>query len=372
MLFLCNRPDQQQYFIGEPAQPLVNGTDPAPSVGGYYVDALQANARSDGYTVCMDLPFQNISLPADSGSQRRLCTVSVLDDRNWGGCVDLVLMQSNWTRDKTYAPTLSVVANTERAVDLVDSEGTYQITSCDGSSGGKCCLEGFIGVKKNGWMSARLRGISGQDACGDLFYWNYQNYQFNAAPYKYATDLYFASLYLSVGYDKFGRQYEVQNMSVVVRNGGSITIINDCLQAPQVLNHLATRYTTLQEGIDLGLIPEPLGYTPFVFDGWLVILLLCFSIFLVYFIGGCVLNRHYGDGYWAHPHVHALMVGLGLARRHRRIVQPKGPDGGAPLKTSSGFIVSLPPDWHSAVDQETGEVYYYNDKTKEVQWARPI
>lgn len=141
-----------------------------------------------------------------------------------------------------------------------------------------------------------------------------------------------------------------------------------------MLNHLATRYTTLQEGIELGLIPEPLGYTPFVFDGWLVILTLCLGLMLVYLVGGCAINRYYGDGYWSHPHVYPVLVGLGLARRHKRVAasKVKGPDGGPPLKTSGGFVVSLPPDWHSAVDQETGEVYYFNDRTKEVQWARPV
>lgn len=352
-LLVCNRPDRQNLFTqlnqGQRVEYLAftNNSDPQPTEGGYRIPALLANAKWDDYTACFDLPdkgFVNSTTPDYAGE--RLCTISLLDERNWGGCIDIAIMDATWGGYVTAAPTLSAVQNAQRVTDLTIAEGTYQISNCDGASGGMCCLEGFIGVKRNGWVSGRIQGTS-PNACGKVNYDGWLVFQTIVFPSKWGTDLYQGNILLDMGQNPFGIDYGIQNISIIIREGGSIELVNVGLTVPYILNHNALRYTSLTEGVGLGIVPEPLGYMPYEMPSSIIIMIVCLGLFCIYFFGGIWFNRFHGDGYWSHPHIYGCLIGFNLAKKRKSRLPDVDPNA---LKTSKGFYVTLPIGWSAAVD----------------------
>jgi len=175
--FLCGRPSQntfQQQVQYLDYIPFVNGTDPAPDESGMQVNAQELNANYQGYTVCVDLPFQNITDGATYNNGENFCTLAVMSYMQggllWGGCLDFQIRQSystgNSSRDerlypaRTLAPTLPVLTDSTLPVNLTASEGVYKIFMCDPTSGGTCCFEGYFGVSADGAVSASFRGTT--------------------------------------------------------------------------------------------------------------------------------------------------------------------------------------------------------------------
>ena len=71
----------------------------------------------------------------------------------WGGCMDFVVRQSYLSNanqtlypNVTLAPTLPVNLDSDIPVNLTEASGVYKIFTCDTTSGGSCCFEGYLGV----------------------------------------------------------------------------------------------------------------------------------------------------------------------------------------------------------------------------------
>lgn len=361
--------------------PLVDGTNPAPEANGFYVDGAKTNANYDGYTLCVDLPPKGITADISENDGRRMCTLAVVEGNTWGNCVDLLLHATGTMEPLTPAPVPSAsqyAAALSVPVALNASEGTYKLNSCFVDTGGKCCLTGFFGVRNNGAVSARFFGNGDFGLCIELVN-GYRDYQTILKPSKQAADVLEGNMYLYMGWDQFGRYVEPQNMSITMRDGGSMYFSNVGLDLPYVADHDITYFASLENGLTLGLIPWPnYSYTPDTTNWDYIVAGIVGGIAVLYLVGGVLLNKA-TTGYCEHPHIHALLVQLGCVRKRRKKVVVDDDDIEKPIQTSkpvskpkSGFSLTLPPNWQSAVDSMSGEVYYFNTQTKETRWERPL
>jgi len=382
-VFRCQRPSQAQDLLGlDPIQLAVDGTDPPPEDNGKYVDARSTNARYDGYVVCAYLPYQAITTDISENDGRRQCTLSIMEGNSWGGCLDLLVYPNaangGTLPELTPAPVPSAseyLQAINSPLNLSAAEGTYRIENCFTDTGGRCCLTGYFGVRNNGAVSARFYGNGGYGLCFELSY-GYRDYQMILKPSKFSNSLYEANFFLYMGYDTFGRAVTTQNMSLTLRDGGSMYITNVGLDIPEVSDHDVTYFASLENGLQLGYIPWP-NYTNSADDTpWTYIIIgIVGGVVLIYLVGGVIYNKC-TTGYCEHPHIHAVLVGLGCVRKRRKKIvyddDEKPAIQSAPIsKPKSGFSLQLPPNWSSAIDPMSGEVYYFNTATKEVKWDRP-
>jgi len=200
----------------------------------------------------------------------------------------------------------------------------------------------------------------------------------------YDADYYTGNLYINIGQDQYGRQYEIQNMSVTIHDSdqtiggtGGISMTNVGLTQPYVSDHSAVYTLPLDQGVALGLVPYPTGVEPVDDTLWIIIAVVAL-VLLTYLVGGCIVSKRRGKG-CQHPHIHALLLGLGIVKYRPSASKMASAAGGdatkivdeAPIKKKAGFSIVLPPNWSSAIDQSSGEVYYYNRVSGDVKWDRP-
>ena len=107
--------------------------------------------NTQGFTLCVDLPKQNLAATVPETDPSRTCTLSVLDQRQWGGCLDIKIGSPPPT-----PPPTPIVPQTFSPA----AAGTYKINSCDAESGGVCCLQGTLGVKDTGQVFGRLSAVT--------------------------------------------------------------------------------------------------------------------------------------------------------------------------------------------------------------------
>lgn len=384
-LFRCGRPANQQDFLQEAPITLSTDSIPAPAPGNMFIDGRMTNALYDGYTVCVDLPPQNIQTSSGIDSGERQCTLAIVEGNNWGGCHDLLLYPNEANGGTqplhTPAPVMSATEYNQAIasnVNLTAAEATYRLENCFTDTGGKCCLIGYFAVRNNGAVSARIRGNPEYNVCFELS-WGNRDYQMILRPSKFSKDLFEANFILYMGYDTFGRKVTDQNMSLTLRDGGSMFISNVGLDVPEVADHDIIRLTTLEDGLAMGLVPWP-NYTnssEWIPWDWIIAGIVGGSV-LIYLLGGVILSKLSG-GPCHHPHIHGILVCLGCVRKRRKknVVNVEDdtekPIQARPVvsKPKSGFSLQLPPDWSSAIDPMSGEVYYFNSKTKQTTWTRP-
>jgi hypothetical protein len=362
-------PNQQQQIRDFPPIAFVDGTDPPPAVGGMQIDAYTTNEVWEGYVVCVKITQQNFTdgngnnLNVPINDVRRFCTLSILDQRNWGGCHDLIIMDEGTINPVVALPKLTPDQLSTAVVHMPEAEATYKIADCDGSSGGKCCLEGYIAIRSDGAVSARLRGTTA--ICNDVYTYGWHDFQSFLRPSPFSLNQSRTNIYFDMGWDQFGILLPRQNISLQVfqsPTGAVLTLSNIGLDIPYIADHNAVRYTSLDQGVGLALVPYPTGVDGIV--AWYVIVGVVGGLLLIYLVGGCIISKYTG-GPCHHPHIHFILVECGCVKRKaRKVVE----DGGAPFK---GFNPKLPANWSSAVDSSTGEVYYFNSLTKEVTWTRP-
>jgi len=125
---------------------LRHNADPKPNDFGVApVDA------SDSSTAGYDLSF--VVPEPGAGADGNLCTVAALDQRNWGGCVDLDISPSVQAPPPTVpgAPALAPTSPPTAGIVVLPSlTGTYALNgneTCDSDSPNCCCLSGSLAVE---------------------------------------------------------------------------------------------------------------------------------------------------------------------------------------------------------------------------------
>eukprot|EP00040_Diaphanoeca_grandis_P038553 m.256740 g.256740 ORF g.256740 m.256740 type:complete len:577 (+) comp34661_c0_seq1:148-1878(+) len=118
---------------------LKDGTAPTPKTDKpNYIDASTGNSVTAGYSLVFDLPTEAIGM----------CTISIVDQRDWGGCVDLMVTEPT-------APTPPPVPTPPPTPFLLMEElvGRYrtspQYDSCLSNFPTCCCVEAKVDVYKN-------------------------------------------------------------------------------------------------------------------------------------------------------------------------------------------------------------------------------
>lgn len=150
--------------------PLETGTMPAPKADKpNYVDASTGNSVATGYTMMFTIP-ENAS---------GLCTFSVLDQRDWGGCHDMMITKAPTPAPtpappptvpgQTPVPTTTTTTTTEAPIMGSDVAGVYAtpVGSCQQSFSTCCCIWGQFNLvhwnesrTSNGMMMGMMAGAT--------------------------------------------------------------------------------------------------------------------------------------------------------------------------------------------------------------------
>jgi hypothetical protein len=238
------------------ALPLKNvaGTSTKIEADGTSVNSAVNTAA--GYTMCVDLPTQNLAASVPDTDPKRQCTMSLLDQRQWGGCIDMKIAgAANAPAPAATAPPTPVKVQTFSAA----AAGTYKVNSCDAESGGVCCLQGTLGVKDTGQVWGTLSVVP-------------QSVFFKTAPKdgEAACPVFAASVNAMLKWDgdaaaTFKAPSEVSSRNAAMaapqpfelmardplKNGLVLTNIN--MDAPVILNAIAVRTGPL----DVATTPPP-------------------------------------------------------------------------------------------------------------------
>ena len=408
-LFLCGQGVYQGQVQVQNAQqvPFVAGTNPPPDPGMMTVSANVSNEGMwNGYTLCVELPFQQVTGSPIQGNLDRTCTLSFTDQRNWGGCLDMVVYDAGEVAVLTGKPTLSPTSPELYApIYIPQAEAMYAISLCDTSSGGPCCLNGYVGVSRYGLASARLVGSSGWSACYNIYSNGWQDYQMVLLRQIFDNDTYQGYFFsarrsplsapasarpdsrraVNAGFDGVNYNYPPDNITltvVVSESAATAFLTNTGVQAPLVADHSLVVFSTLDTGVADNYVPMPTGVDPTP-TPWYIIVGVVLGALTLYLVGGVLLNRYFGEKKWRHPHIHLLLVQCGCVRRDRKLAAGEQPESKGALARSprpalaptharpTGFLVQLPAGWYAAIDTASGEPYYFNATTKEVTWERP-
>lgn len=119
---VCGRPNSDA---------LLRNTTVAPTSSPEVNASTSKTLSAGGYDLWVIIP----QIPTMTNGQ--FCTISVLDKRNWGGCVDVEIVNAG-------APT-PAPANALAGVSLTGSY-SFGTTQCVTSSPGCCCLVGAVNV----------------------------------------------------------------------------------------------------------------------------------------------------------------------------------------------------------------------------------
>jgi hypothetical protein len=127
LAFACGRPDNDGVLRNEQT-PNDLGVATVPA----------ADSSTTGYDLTFTVP------PAEAGVNGQYCTVSALDQRNWGGCVDMMIQAPGVP--PTPAPGPVVLKSMEGSFELLAADSASAQSTCDADSPSCCCLGGSVTV----------------------------------------------------------------------------------------------------------------------------------------------------------------------------------------------------------------------------------
>ena len=351
-------PGRQALFNTLTPLTLLEGTSPAPDADNTHVSSPTGNEVTAGYNLCFNLPNQgldalkNASVPIPADDPRRQCAVSLLDQRNWGTCFDLLLADADGTVPvATLPPERTTENQVSSTVALGNSVGVYKITACDRSSGGKCCMKGHVAISKDGFAVARMEGETLNHCKLLTSSWDYH---FSLKQDKLDPALYTGQFNMDVGFE-FTQTMELNVRDEAAEVGAApiLQVSNVGVEEPDMADVVATQiYTSVAQGVEEGLVPHPDGGAEY----WTTIIVGTSLTFFFLFILFPMLYTHATGGGFRHPWV------CGRDRGGSSSALTKGNTDKAAKPIKKG--------WAEAQDEE-GEIYYYNKKTKEVSWDRP-
>lgn len=375
--FKCGRPAAQSELRLTTTNNVINtNTGPAltaqqcsqigPTAGGTYpIPAPNGNQVTAGYTVQCTLPSQG-SLAGDA----KFCTVSVQDQRGWGGCVDLELQAASapggggggtgtpgsGSGSTTPGGGSSTPPNNQPPEPPLAVIGGSDIQNNGGggpSTGPACCelTQAYFTARPsstlNGANRVQVEGTASGSGCDP------------------ALQIPSNQISLSVTAQLAGAAGESSFSGTTDVSGNPITIGGQAFQLTLVNNELL--FTNIATD------------TPKICDHKMALS-----------VDGVTDSSANGGGGTLEIGIIALFIFLGVAACALIVAAyyfcsdrtPKGgdtatpaanPAAAAPVAVAMPATVSkLKPGWTEAQDQESGQTYYYNSQTKQTTWERHL
>jgi len=218
----CGSTSQNDFKNPANDLPLVAGPNAspiAPATGALPSRVIATDSDRNGYTLC-------VSVPASAPAQAQ-CTLSLLDQRDWGGCIDMRI------RATPPPPTPPPTPHPP----IVFKETVYKVTGGCGECTYDCCPVGHIAVLANGNAAVTFSLSEQGQGAGS----NCDVAKFNAANTAIATTLATeadgvtaSGTFLATLPDG-----ETQEMTVSIR-GEAVEFVNTGTRAPRVCDGTTT------------------------------------------------------------------------------------------------------------------------------------
>ena len=331
---------------------LLEGTSPAELIDGTNkINAATGNSVRPGYKLCVKLPEQTLA-----GEASRQCTLSLLDQRNWGGCLDLTLKEASPTPPPTPAPTQELSAALEAASGVYQTQACVQSDDCKLTT---CCMTANAMSTSSGGMAIKVRASRGCDS--QFNEWNKDPILTMLNP-----DPVFGGKVLSGSFkvrvkSSGNDEAALQPFTIAVTGGDEISILNDAVDTPLICDQAGTYAMNNAQAISAGLFTSAEEEMALDFDGDTGGMG-GFAKFMLVALAGVA--------------VYAGLVAFSIVPKPA-FLESSSAQGGSdappplPPKMVANPASELPPGWESHVDPESGDVYYHNTADGTTTWDKP-
>lgn len=156
LAFACGKPGDQSVFVASSGKNTANPVRPT-TLGAQYI----ANNRAPGDQGTTPVQLTFTMPPAAAGADGDMCTISMLDQRDWGACVDFKVLAAAGPPapteepvtidDKDFATTFKIdtAACSTEVSGCICPDGTLRVSHVKGASS----ATGFLSLNKNGAMT---------------------------------------------------------------------------------------------------------------------------------------------------------------------------------------------------------------------------
>ena len=294
-VFACGGNLPQNSFKGLSSLPLVDGTSPSELILGNTITAAGGNNVKPGYTLCVDLPPQTLT---DENSKK--CTLSLLDQRDWGGCLDFALTEPVPTPPPTPAPTPTL----EKALE--DASGAYQAEACSVTAdctAQTCCMIAKALMTENGGIAIKVEAASVSCPAG-FGEWNKEAIYTKMSPDEVlGGDLLSGTFKVRMS-ESGDSEASLQPFTISFKEGAQMEIVNDASDRPLICDQkglyrhgvskaISDGMFTAEEAEEAGKVGEGGGMSGF---GKFVLVVLSLSaVYLGLAYGGFVPKPQFMD-----------------------------------------------------------------------------